>query len=217
MLFYAMNFVHEDILNYATAHSNAVSSLLNDLEKETHQKILYPRMLSGVLQGRFLSMMAKLLAPNVIVEVGTYTGYATLCLAEGLSSKGVIHTIDCNEELTAFQKKYFNKSIYTNQIKPHLGLALDIIPTLPNAIDLVFLDADKENYLRYFEDLLPKMRKGGLIISDNVLWSGKVLNTESTDVETTALRHFNQCVREDSRVTSVLLPVRDGLLLSRVN
>lgn len=203
---------------YACAHSDEVPELLVSLERETHQKILQSRMLSGPLQGRFLSLISKLLQPKKIVEIGTFTGYATLCLAEGLTQNGKIYTIDSNEELVFIQQKYFQKSPLAYQIIPLLGPALNVLPTLKGPFDLVYLDADKINYDKYFEMVLPKMRKGGLIISDNVLWDGKVIGkADVKDDVTKALQAYNQKLKIDSRVQSVMLPLRDGITLSWVN
>lgn len=187
------------------------------LNRETHLKIMQPRMLSGHLQGRVLSMLSKLISPAAILEIGTYTGYATLCLAEGLAPGGTVDTIDNNEELFDFQRKYFDRSPWGEQIRQHLGHALDIIPTIDKTFDLVFIDADKENYLKYYELVVPKMRKGGIILSDNVLWSGKVLeDVKPNDKSTLTLLEYNQRLVDDTRVETVLLPIRDGLTLSRV-
>lgn len=213
-----MDFISERLLDYVNSHSDSIPPLLDALARETHQKVLQPRMLSGPLQGRFLSLLSQLMMPQRILEIGTFTGYATLCLAEGLSEQGKLHTIDCNEELFAFQKKYFDQSPYKHQIQQHVGAALDVIPQLTDTFDLVFLDADKKNYLHYFEAILPKMRSGSLFIADNVLWSGKVLETaQSKDIETKILQEFNKKIAEDPRVSTVLLPLRDGLTLCRVN
>jgi len=174
-------------------------------------------MLSGHFQGRVLSMLSKLIRPVNILEIGTYTGYSALCLCEGIQKNGTLHTIDIKEELVDFQRKYFNKSPWGNQIAQHLGEALDIIPTLDLKFDLVFIDADKENYLNYFELIIPKMNKGGVILSDNVLWSGKVLEPLlPNDLSTKVLMEYNELLKNDSRVESVLLPIRDGLMVSRV-
>ena len=212
-----MNFLSEELDTYVTLHSQDEPELLAQLNKETHQKILQPRMLSGHFQGRFLSMLSKIIHPSTILEVGTYTGYATLCLAEGLAENGTIDTLDNEEELFAFQRKYFEKTIWTNQITQHLGDALDIIPTLNKKYDLVFIDADKENYINYFHLIVPMMNKGGIILSDNVLWSGKVLEElKPNDITTKILLEYNQLLKDDARVETVLLPIRDGLTISRV-
>ena len=207
----------EQWINYASNHSEPIPEILIELERETHQKILQPRMLSGPLQGRLLSLISHLINPVSIIEIGTYTGYATLCLAEGLQEKGIIHTIDSNEELVTIQKHFFNKSAFKCQIKRYLGAAVEVLPELSGPFDLAFIDADKVNYTIYFEMLLPKMKKGGLIISDNVLWSGKVIKkADPKDESTIALQHYNEKLKNDSRVKTVLLPFRDGLTLSWV-
>ena len=212
-----MHFLSEELDTYVTLHSQDEPELLAQLNKETHQKILQPRMLSGHFQGRVLSMLSKIIHPSTILEVGTYTGYATLCLAEGLAENGTIDTLDNEEELFAFQRKYFEKTIWTNQITQHLGDALDIIPTLNKKYDLVFIDADKENYINYFHLIVPMMNKGGIILSDNVLWSGKVLEElKPNDITTKILLEYNQLLKDDARVETVLLPIRDGLTISRV-
>ncbi|QYJ68581.1 O-methyltransferase [Flavobacterium litorale] len=212
-----MNFISEDLEHYATQHSQDEPELLTALNRETHQKILQPRMLSGHFQGRVLSMLSKIINPKHILEIGTYTGYATLCLAEGLAQNGTIDTIDVNEELYDFQKKYFEKSDWSNQIHQHLGDALEIIPQLDKNFDLVFIDADKENYAKYFNLIVPKMNTGGIILSDNVLWSGKVLEpAKPNDTSTAALIEYNTLLKDDPRVETVLLPIRDGLSVSRV-
>tara|TARA_B110000285_G_scaffold211211_1_gene253707 strand:- start:3606 stop:4205 length:600 start_codon:yes stop_codon:yes gene_type:complete len=197
--------------------SEPIPPILLELERETHQKVLKPRMISGPVQGRFLSLLSHLINPKIIIEIGTYTGYSTLCLAEGLSESGVIHTIDCNEELASIQERFFNKSIQKKKIKKHLGEALTILPKIAGPYDLVFIDADKVNYDAYFEEVLPKMNAGGLIISDNVLWGGKVLGkANSKDLSTLALQDYNKKLKNDPRVKTVLLPLRDGLTLSWV-
>ncbi|MEK9739683.1 MAG: O-methyltransferase [Flavobacteriaceae bacterium] len=204
-------------MDYAANQSQEIPSLLEALERETHQKVLQPRMMSGPLQGRFLSLISHLIRPNSILEIGTFTGYATLCLAEGLTETGILHTIDINEELASLQSRFFNKSPYAHQIHQHLGNALDIIPTLTGPFDLVFIDADKVNYSTYFDLLIGKMRPGGLLLSDNVLWSGKVLErADEKDISTLALQAYNKKLGQDPRVQTVLLPLRDGLSLSRV-
>ena len=212
-----MHFLSDELDSYVTQHSENEPELLALLNKETHQKILAPRMLSGHFQGRVLSMLSKIIHPTTILEVGTYTGYATLCLAEGLAENGTIDTLDNEEELFDFQRKYFDKTIWANQITQHLGDALNIIPTLTKKYDLVFIDADKENYINYFHLIVPLMNKGGIIISDNVLWSGKVLEeVKQGDITTQILLEYNQLLKEDPRVETVLLPIRDGLTVSRV-
>ncbi|MFY7741697.1 MAG: O-methyltransferase [Flavobacterium sp.] len=212
-----MHFLSEDLEDYVAAHSQAEPELLAQLNKETYQKVLLPRMLSGHFQGRVLSLLSKLIRPASILEIGTYTGYATLCLCEGMQENGIVHTIDIKEELVDFQRKYFDKSPWGSQIIQHLGEAVDIIPTLETKFDLVFIDADKENYLNYYELIVPKINKGGIILSDNVLWSGKVVEPlKEGDLSTKILLEYNQRLNNDPRVETVLLPIRDGLTVSRV-
>ena len=212
-----MHFLSEDLEDYVAFHSQNEPELLAQLNKETYQKILLPRMLSGHFQGRVLSMLSKLIRPISILEIGTYTGYATLCLCEGMQENGMVHTIDIKEELVDFQRKYFDKSPWGGQIIQHLGEAIDVIPTIETNFDLVFIDADKESYLNYYELIVPKMNKGGIILSDNVLWSGKVVEPlKEGDLSTKILLEYNQRLKDDIRVETVLLPIRDGLTVSRV-
>lgn len=212
-----MHFISQELEDYIEQHSEKEPQLLAALNKETYQKILLPRMLSGHFQGRVLSMLSKLIRPVNILEIGTYTGYSALCLCEGMQENGQLHTIDIKEELIDFQRKHFDKSPWGKQITQHLGEALDIIPTLETKFDLVFIDADKENYINYFELIVPKMTKGGIILSDNVLWSGKVLEPlNPKDTSTKILLEYNKLLKEDPRVETVLLPIRDGLTVSRV-
>jgi caffeoyl-CoA O-methyltransferase len=212
-----MHFISQELENYIEQHSEKEPELLAALNKETYQKVLLPRMLSGHFQGRVLSMLSKLIRPMNILEIGTYTGYSALCLCEGIQENGTLHTIDIKEELVDFQRKHFDKSPWGNQIVQHLGEALDIIPTIDTKFDLVFIDADKENYINYFELIIPKMNKGGIILSDNVLWSGKVLEPlQKNDLSTKILLEYNQLLKNDPRVETVLLPIRDGLTVSRV-
>jgi len=212
-----MDFIPEKIDLYATNHSENEPEILRELTRETWQKILIPRMLSGHFQGRVLSIISKLVNPKNILEIGTYTGYSALCLAEGMQKNGELHTIDKNEELADFQKKYFDKSDYKNQIHQYIGMALDIIPTLDLKFDLVFIDADKSNYTNYFHAIIDKMNSGGVIISDNVLWSGKVVEPiQPKDKDTPALIEYNKLLKNDPRIETVLLPIRDGLTISRI-
>lgn len=212
-----MHFISEELEKYIAEHSENEPQLLVELNRETHQKVLQPRMLSGHFQGRVLSMISKILAPKHILEIGTYTGYATICLAEGLPKDGTIDTIDINEELEEIQTKYFQRSEQKNQIFSHFGKALEIIPTLNKKFDLVFIDADKPNYINYWNAIVPLMNKGGIILSDNVLWSGKVLeDVKESDKSTLTLLKYNKLVKEDPRVETILLPIRDGLTVSRV-
>ncbi|UNY97358.1 O-methyltransferase [Zhouia spongiae] len=212
-----MHFISAELENYIAEHSENEPKLLQELDRETHLKVLQPRMLSGHFQGRVLSILSKLIYPKNILEIGTYTGYSAICLAEGLQKGGKLHTIDNNEELYDLQRRYFDKSGYGEQIIQHLGNALDIIPGIEPDFDLVFIDADKENYTNYFDLVIDKMNPGGIILSDNVLWSGKILKeTKPNDKSTIALKAYNKKLKEDPRVETVLLPVRDGLTLCRV-
>lgn len=212
-----MDFLPEKLDDYVVAHSQAESQILKELNRETWQTVLNPRMLSGGFQGRVLSMISKLIQPKNILEIGTYTGYSALCMAEGMRAEGILHTIDKNEELYDLQRKYFDKSEFGSQIKQHVGNALEIIPSIEEKFDLVFIDADKANYSNYFNLIIDKMNPGGVILSDNVLWSGKVIEKlNPKDVDTAALLEYNKLMNEDNRIETVLLPIRDGLTLSRV-
>ena len=212
-----MNFIPAALDDYAVKHTQAEPDLLAQLSRETYQKVLQPRMLSGHYQGRLLSMISKIVNPKSILEIGTYTGYSALCLAEGLQKDGELHTIDINEELIELQKKYFSQSVYNEQIHQHIGNAVDIIPQLKKTFDLVFLDADKPNYVIYFDLIIDKINPGGLLLTDNVLWSGKVVEEIQEDDESTrVLVEYNKKVAEDERLETILLPVRDGLSISRV-
>lgn len=211
-----MHFIPEKLDDYVVQHSEDEPELLKQLSRETHQKILQPRMLTGHYQGRVLSMISKLVKPKNVLEIGTYTGYSALCLAEGLQNDGTLHTIDINEELFDFQRKYFDRSGYGKQIHQHLGNALNIVPKLDIVFDLVFIDADKENYINYFNLIIGKVNSGGIILSDNVLWSGKVIEPlQPDDLDTKALIEYNMLLKEDSRIETVMLPIRDGLTISR--
>ena len=212
-----MNFLPETIETYAADHSQKEPELLEKLNKETWQKALAPRMISGHFQGRILSLISKLVAPATILEIGTYTGYSALCLAEGLQKQGVLHTIDHNEELYSLQRKYFDQSPYKDQIVQHTGEALEVISGIKGPFDLVFIDADKANYANYFTAVIDKMNPGGVILSDNVLWSGKVtVKPDPNDEDTKALIAFNKMMNQDPRIETVMLPIRDGLTISRV-
>ena len=212
-----MNFLPDNIDQYASDHSQKEPELLQELFRETWQKALVPRMISGHFQGRVLSMISKLTHPKTILEIGTYTGYSALCLAEGLQPGGALHTIDHNEELYDFQRKYFDRSDHKDQIKQYVGEALAVITEIDGPFDLVFIDADKANYSNYFEAIIDKMNPGGVILSDNVLWSGKVTEVPNPkDEDTKALIAYNQMMNEDPRIETVLLPIRDGLTVSRV-
>ncbi|HLV92620.1 MAG TPA: O-methyltransferase [Aequorivita sp.] len=212
-----MDILSEKINEYVENHSQTEPELLQKLNRETWQKMIAPRMLSGHFQGRVLSMISKLIQPKNILEIGTYTGYSALCLAEGMHKEGELHTIDINEELFDFQRKYFDASQYGEQIIQHLGNAINIIPKLDKTFDLVFIDADKSNYPKYLEIILPKLTKGSVILSDNVLWSGKVVEEQKKDdIDTEALLHYNKLLNEHPKLETILLPIRDGLSISRV-
>ncbi len=212
-----MHFLSETLQQYLEDHSENEPEYLRDLSRETHLKVIQPRMITGHYQGRVLSMLSKIISPNRILEIGTYTGYSALCLAEGLQEGGELHTVDVNEELEEIQRKYFDRSGFGQQIHQHIGNALELVPSMEMQFDLVFIDAEKKEYARYFEAVLPKTRKGGIILSDNVLWSGKVIEPlDPSDKATRALLDFNAKLKTDPRVETVMLPIRDGLTLSRV-
>tara|TARA_R110002072_G_scaffold110599_5_gene238467 strand:- start:11386 stop:12027 length:642 start_codon:yes stop_codon:yes gene_type:complete len=212
-----MDFISEELDNYVIEHTQSEPELLQQLNRETQAKVLQPRMLSGHYQGRVLSMISKLVSPKTILEIGTYTGYSALCMMEGIQEDGMLHTIDHNEELLSLQRNYFDKSGFGEQIIQHTGEALEIIPKVEGPFDLVFIDADKENYCNYFELILPKMKTGGVILSDNVLWSGKVLEKpKRDDIDTRSLIAYNKLLNTHPKVESVLLPIRDGLTITRV-
>ena len=207
-----MHFLSRDLEDYIAQNSEQEPPLLKELTRETHLKVLRPRMITGHHQGRVLSLLSRLVRPKAILEIGTYTGYSAICLAEGLSEDGVLHTIDKNEELSEIQKRYFERSPFRKQIVQHTGEALELLPTFNDIFDLAFIDADKKEYPEYFEATLPKMRKGGLILLDNVLWSGKVVEPlKENDKVTEILLKFNRDLATDTRVRTVLLPIRDGL------
>ena len=211
-----MQFIPKKLDDYVVKHSAEEPELLQQLNRETYQKILQPRMLSGHYQGRLLSMISKLAKPKTILEIGTYTGYSAICLAEGMNTSGELHTIDINEELHDFQRKYFIKSGYGPQIIQHTGNALEIIPTLDKTFDLIFIDADKENYSNYFNCVIDKLNIGGIILSDNVLWSGKVIEKlDPEDTATKSLIAYNTLLKIDKRIETMVLPIRDGLTISR--
>ena len=211
-----MDFIPKEIYNYIKNHSVEESNLLKELSRNTKLKILNPRMLSGSYQGRILSMISKLTKPKYILEVGTYTGYSTLCLVEGIKGSGELHTIDNNEELYDFQREYFNKSGYGDKIFQHLGNAIDLIDTINLKFDLIFLDADKENYTNYLELLINKLNANGVLITDNVLWSGKVIKSISDDdLSTQEIDKFNKLMNQRSDMETIILPIRDGISISR--
>jgi caffeoyl-CoA O-methyltransferase len=211
-----MDFISEKLAEYLSQNSDKEPEILSKLNKETHQKILQPRMLSGHIQGRFLSLISKIKSPLQILEIGTYTGYGTLCLAEGLATNGKIFTIDRNEELINIQNKYFEESGNRDKIVQLTGSAIDILMNLDENFDLIFIDADKENYIKYFEIVSKKLNPNGIIISDNVLWSGKVVEESDGDQETNTLKKFNNLLSKDERFQTIILPLRDGLSISRL-
>lgn len=211
-----MQFLDPALERYAEVHSAPEPIYLKELAEETRANIELPQMLSGHLQGRFLSMISKLMAPQLVLEIGTYTGYSALCLAEGLGPHGKLHTIDINTKLTSTVDRYMRKAGFHERVYQHLAPAMDVIPTIKGTFDLVFIDADKPNYCNYFDLVVDRMRPGSLIIADNVLWSGRVLAPErEQDSETKGLRVYAEKVKNDPRVENVLLPIRDGLMVSR--
>ncbi len=207
--------MNDAIYQYVLEHTEAESALLKELSHETYQKIYHPRMLSGHLQGKILTMFSYMISPQRILEIGTYTGYSTLCLAEGLAPNGILHTIEINDELEDFINKYINRSPLSSKIILHFGDALNIIPALNETFDLVFMDGDKRQYREYFELVIDRTRQNGFIVIDNVLWNGKVINPEEKDEYTESVRKFNDFVHNDKRVENVMLPVRDGITLLR--
>lgn len=211
-----MEFLEEKIENYALAFSEPESEVLKKLNRETHAKVMMPRMLSGHMQGNVLAMFSQMLQPKQVLEIGTYTGYSGICLAKGLQKGGKLHTIDINDELEKMVRTFFAEAGLTDQIHYYLGNALDIIPGINEVFDLVFIDADKKNYAAYYDLVFDKVRSGGYIIADNVLWSGKVLDDESKmDAATKAIHAYNKKVHEDPRVEHLLMPIRDGLMIAR--
>lgn len=209
-----MDFLPPDISQYVETHTEAESPLLAKIRRETNLEVLIPRMLSGHLQGRVLAMFSKMIRPRRVLEIGTYTGYSTICFAEGLAEDGKIYTLDKNEELEQRVRTYFSEAGIENQVNFQIGKALELLPAILESeqFDLVFLDADKENYPHYYQLCIENLKVGGFIIADNVLWSGKVLQ-ESKDPDTEALKKFNDLVHQDSRVINVLFPIRDGLMI----
>ena len=212
-----MHFLPEALENYISLHSQNEPDILRELTRETHLKVVQPRMITGHYQGRVLSMLSKLIQPGRILEIGTYTGYSAICLAEGLTNEGVLHTIDINEELSEIQRKYFDRSEFGSKIIQHTGDALKIIPEMDQIFDLVFIDAEKKMYDAYFEAVIEKTRQGSIILTDNVLWSGKVIEPlDKKDMVTQNLLAYNKKLKNDSRVETVILSIRDGLTLCRV-
>ncbi|WP_461636578.1 O-methyltransferase [Labilibaculum euxinus] len=208
--------VNKELENYILQHTEAEDLVLKDLTRETHVKMLRPRMLSGHLQGKFLKMTCQMIQPLHILEIGTYTGYSAISMAMGTSEDCIIHTIDCNDELEQFTRKYIKRSGFENRIQFHIGDALEMIPKLEEDFDLVFIDADKRQYIEYFEAVFPKLNKGGFILADDVLWDGKVVEEiENNDKQTQGIINFNHFIQEDSRVENLILPIRHGLMMIR--
>jgi caffeoyl-CoA O-methyltransferase len=211
-----MEFISKKLDDYCKEHTSAADAVLEELNRETHTSVLNPRMISGNLQGKFLTMLSSMMQPKCILEIGTYTGYSAICLAKGLPVDGVLHTIDVNEELEEMNTRYFKKAGLEHQVVQHIGDASKLIPELKLEIDLAFIDADKKNYPLYFDLLIDKIKPGGWIIADNVLWSGKVIEEiDKGDKATLALLAYNRKVQQDSRVENLLLPLRDGLMICR--
>ena len=211
-----MEFIDPKLSEYADRNTSAEPELLRRINRETNLEVIMPRMISGHLQGRLLSVISKMISPKYIIEIGTYTGYSALCLAEGLGKDGKLITIENNEELEQRVLDYFRQSKYSKLLDLRIGLATDILPTLDAGIDLVFIDADKANYLNYYNLVFDKLKSGGYVLADNVLWSGKVVEEVNTDdTDTIALKKFNTFVQQDERVENILLPVRDGLMIIR--
>jgi len=213
-----INFIDDNILNYSISKSEKESKLLNDLYRETYLKVLNPRMISGHYQGRILSLISKIISPKKILEIGTYTGYSAICLCEGMDKDGILHTIDNNKELVEIQNKYFKRANLKDKIVQHSGDAKNIIPSIDEEFDIVFIDADKESYPEYYDLIINKVRSGGIIIADNILWSGKILEkVEKDDQATKSIIEFNNKIIEDDRVKNIILPIRDGLNIIRKN
>ncbi|MFL2617460.1 MAG: O-methyltransferase [Flavobacteriaceae bacterium] len=213
-----INFIDDNILNYSISKSEKESKLLNDLYRETYLKVLNPKMISGHYQGRILSLISKIISPKKILEIGTYTGYSAICLCEGMDKDGVLHTIDNNKELVEIQNKYFKKANLKDKIVQHSGDAKNIIPSIDEEFDIVFIDADKESYPEYYDLIINKVRSGGIIIADNILWSGKILEkVKKDDQATKSIIEFNNKIIKDDRVKNIILPIRDGLNIVRKN
>lgn len=212
-----MDFIDHDLRDYSEKYTSPENEVLADLNRNTNAKVLYPQMLAGHLQGRVLSMLSHMIKPKQILEIGTFTGYSAICLAEGLAEGGMVHTVDINEELEPMVADYIKRSNFQDRITQHIGNALDIIPTIDETFDMAYLDADKINYDKYFDLVFPKMRKGGWIITDNILWSGKVLrDREGLDKDTVAIKDFTERLHNDDRLENVILPIRDGIYVARV-
>ncbi len=208
--------ITEDIWSYTISHTTEQDQLLSELDRETNLKMAFPNMLCGNYQGRLLEFVSKMVQPELILEIGTFTGYSAICLARGLRANGKLHTIECNDEIIPFAKRYIHKAGFEGQIKLHKGDALQIIPELNMLFDLIYIDGDKSQYCRYYELTFDKLKAGGIIMVDNVLWNGKVLKQSSRkDAETDDIRNLNQIIQADSRVENIILPLRDGIMLVR--
>jgi len=211
-----MDFIDDALVEYVEKYTQEEPSLLQKINRETYAKVLTPRMLAGHLQGRVLSMLSNMIQPDSVLEIGTYTGYSAICLAEGLTPDGVLHTIDINEELEEVVRGYFKEAGIEKQVRYVIGNAIDIIPKIKGSFDLVFIDADKGNYANYFDMVIGRVSQGGFIIADNVLWSGKVLDDPQTmDEDSRALLEFSKKIQADQRVENVLFPIRDGIMVMR--
>jgi caffeoyl-CoA O-methyltransferase len=212
-----MEFISQELLEYCQQHTSPEDEILKHIDRETHAKVLMPRMLSGQLQGKTLELFTKMINPDVILEIGTYTGYSAVCMARGLSGKGKLITLDINDELEEMVRGFFAKAGLADKIDYRLGNALEVIPQLEGNFDMVFIDADKINYARYYDLVIDRVNQGGIILADNVLWSGKILAQSGTkiDKDTKALMDFNQMIQDDPRVENVLLPIRDGIMMAR--
>jgi predicted O-methyltransferase YrrM len=211
-----MEFIDEALANYANAHSSEEPPILKKLNRETHLKMMQSRMLSGHLQGRLLSLLSHLIRPQSILEIGTYTGYSAICLAEGLAKGGILHTIDNNPERDAFVKRFIDEAKMDDKICTYIGDAKNVIPTIPGMFDIVFIDADKSGYAAYYDLVIDRVKPDGIIITDNVLWSGKVVEPlKANDEDTILIQAFNKKIASDPRVEVVLLPIRDGISIAR--
>lgn len=211
-----MEFIDPKLHEYCEQHSGTEAEVLKKLDRETHAKVMMPRMLSGHLQGQFLAMISKMCQPKRILEIGTYTGYSAIYLAQGLTEGGRLITIDINEELEQMAKRYWAEAGVSEKIDYRIGNGLELIPDIDGPFDLVFIDADKKNYSNYYDLIIDKMAPGGIILADNVLWSGKVIDESAKDKDTVAIKEYNLKVQEDDRVDNMLLPLRDGIMMARM-
>lgn len=208
--------ITEDIWNYIISHTTEQDPLLSELDRETNLKMAFPNMISGHYQGRLLEFISKMVQPEYILEIGTFTGYSAICLARGLKTNGKLHTIECNDEIIPFAKGFIHKAGFEDKIELHTGDALQIIPQLDLLFDLIYIDGDKSQYCRYYKLTFDKLKAGGIILVDNVLWNGKVLRqSPGKDDETDDIRNLNQIIQADPRVENIILPVRDGIMLVR--